>query len=56
MLFSAPQRQQPQIYRAIIDDVIANVSVDFEEYGMDDDLLPKLQSVSLCHPVTVKAS
>lgn len=36
---------QPQIYRAIIDDVIANVAVDFEEYGMDDDLLPMLQSV-----------
>lgn len=39
-------RAQPQVYRAIIDDVIANVSVDFEEYGMDDDLLPLLQSVS----------
>lgn len=36
---------QPQIYRAIIDDVIANVGVDFEEYGMDDDLLPMLQAV-----------
>lgn len=41
-----PTRAQPQVYRAIIDDVIANVSVDFEEYGMDDDLLPLLQSVS----------
>lgn len=37
---------QPQVYRAIIDDVIASVSVDFEEYGMDEDLLPLLQSVS----------
>lgn len=26
--------------------MIANVSVDFEEYGMDEDLLPLLQSVS----------
>ncbi|WOO76780.1 Transcription initiation factor IIA large subunit [Vanrija pseudolonga] len=31
------------IYRAIIDDVMANVAVDFEEYGMDEDLLPLLQ-------------
>lgn len=37
---------QPQIYRAIIDDVIANIAPDFEEYGMDDDLLGMLQAVS----------
>ncbi|KAL1413094.1 transcription factor IIA subunit alpha [Vanrija albida] len=36
---------RPQIYRAIIDDVMANVAVDFEEYGMDEDLLPLLQQV-----------
>ncbi|KAL7420495.1 transcription factor IIA subunit alpha [Cryptotrichosporon argae] len=34
----------PQIYRAIIDDVIGNVQPDFEEYGMDEDLLAILQS------------
>ncbi|KAK1925635.1 putative general RNA polymerase II transcription factor [Papiliotrema laurentii] len=34
----------PTVYRAIIDDVIANVAVDFEEYGMDDDVLQILQA------------
>lgn len=34
----------PTVYRAIIDDVIASVSVDFEEYGMDDDVLQILQA------------
>lgn len=29
----------------IIDDVIANVGVDFEEYGMDEDVLTSLQAV-----------
>ena len=40
-----PFHRQPQIYRSIIDDVIANVQVDFEEYGMEDDVLINLQAV-----------
>jgi hypothetical protein len=38
---------QPHVYRKIIDDVIANVGVDFEEYGMDEAVLIALQAV--CH-------
>jgi hypothetical protein len=36
---------QPHVYRKIIDDVIANVGVDFEEYGMDEAVLIALQAV-----------
>jgi hypothetical protein len=36
---------QPQIYRTIIDDVIASVQVDFEEYGMEEEVLNNLQAV-----------
>ena len=36
---------QPQIYRSIIDDVIANIQVDFEEYGMEEEILINLQGV-----------
>ena len=46
---------QPQVYRSIIDDVVANIQVDFEEYGMEDEVLINLQAVSdLCtffHPL-----
>ncbi|KAK6907777.1 transcription initiation factor TFIIA large subunit [Kwoniella mangroviensis CBS 8886] len=34
----------PQTYRSIIDDVIANVKVDFEEYGMEEEVLLNLQA------------
>jgi len=34
----------PHIYRTIIDDVIVNVRVDFEEYGMDEEVLTNLQA------------
>jgi len=40
---------QPQVYRTIIDDVIKNVQVDFEEYGMDEEILQNLQAVSRAH-------
>lgn len=34
------------MYRRIIDEVVANVGVDFEEYGMDEAVLTLLQAVS----------
>ncbi|OCF39329.1 transcription initiation factor TFIIA large subunit [Kwoniella heveanensis CBS 569] len=34
----------PQTYRSIIDDVIASVKVDFEEYGMEEEVLMNLQA------------
>lgn len=40
---------QPHVYRKIIDDVIANVGVDFEEYGMDEAVLIALQAVCNRH-------
>lgn len=33
----------PQIYKNIIQDVIGNVAVDFEEYGLDESVLSALQ-------------
>ncbi len=51
-----PRLAQPQIYRSIIDDVVANVQVDFEEYGMEEEVLLNLQAVgciiffSACSP------
>lgn len=40
-----PPRQSPT-YRAIIDDVIANVRQDFEEMGIEKEVLEELQRVS----------
>ncbi|KAG8719112.1 hypothetical protein FRC09_011603 [Ceratobasidium sp. 395] len=34
----------PQVYRAIIDEVIANIKGEFEEFGVDDDVLAQLQN------------
>lgn len=34
----------PQIYRSIIDDVVRSVRVDFEEYGMEEEVLTNLQA------------
>lgn len=34
------------IYRAIIDDVIANIRNDFDDYGVNEEVLSDLQSVS----------
>ena len=48
-LHSLPLRivmYQPQVYRSIIDDVVANIQVDFEEYGMEEEVLINLQAVS----------
>ncbi|KGB79240.2 transcription initiation factor TFIIA large subunit [Cryptococcus deuterogattii R265] len=33
----------PEIYRAVIDDVVSSVKVDFEEYGMEEEILMHLQ-------------
>ncbi|KAI0335085.1 transcription factor IIA, alpha/beta subunit [Cubamyces sp. BRFM 1775] len=34
----------PSIYRAVIDDVIANIKTEFDEYGVSEDVLAELQS------------
>ncbi|KAI9634774.1 transcription factor IIA, alpha/beta subunit-domain-containing protein [Dioszegia hungarica] len=34
----------PQIYRQIIDDVMASIEADFEEYGMEEEVLQTLQA------------
>jgi hypothetical protein len=38
---------EPAIYRAIIDDVITNIKNDFDDYGVGEDILSDLQSVSI---------
>lgn len=37
----------PQVYRAVIDDVIASVKAEFEEYGVSEDVLAELHNVSI---------
>lgn len=37
---------KPSIYRAVIDDVIANIKPEFDEYGVSEDVLAELQHVS----------
>ncbi|KAF8692093.1 Transcription factor IIA, alpha/beta subunit, partial [Rhizoctonia solani] len=34
----------PQVYRAIIDEVMANIKSEFEEFGVDDDVMAQLQN------------
>lgn len=36
---------QPNVYRTIIDDVVANVRADFDEFGIEENLLALLQQV-----------
>ena len=38
---------EPAIYRAVIDDVIANIKSEFDEYGVGEDVLAELQNVSM---------
>lgn len=48
-------RLQPAVYRVIIDDVISSVQQDFEEYGLEEELLRALQQVGIsvpCSPST----
>lgn len=44
------------IYRAIIDDVIANIKSEFDDYGVGEDVLGDLQSVSLLRMYFVGAT
>lgn len=37
---------EPTIYRAVIDDVIAAIKPEFDEYGVSEDVLADLQHVS----------
>lgn len=38
---------EPNIYRAVIDDVIANIKSEFDEYGVAEDVLAELQHVRI---------
>ena len=42
------------MYRQIIDDVIDSIKVDFDEYGMEEDVLINLQAVLLFASDSVK--
>ena len=37
---------EPNIYRAVIDEVIAAIKPEFDEYGVSEDVLADLQHVS----------
>jgi len=37
---------EPGIYRTVIDDVIANMKSEFDEYGVSEEVLADLQNVS----------
>ena len=39
--------REPNIYRAVIDDVIASIKPEFDEYGVSEDVLHDLQDVSV---------
>lgn len=41
---------EPGIYRTVIDDVIANMKSEFDEYGVSEEVLADLQNVSYCLP------
>jgi len=38
---------EPQIYRAVIDEVIAAIKPEFDEYGVSEEVLAELQHVSM---------
>lgn len=38
---------EPQIYRAVIDEVIAAIKPEFDEYGVGEEVLAELQHVSM---------
>lgn len=38
---------EPAIYRAVIDDVIASIKSEFDEYGVGEEVLAELQNVSI---------
>lgn len=41
--------RQPQTYRSVIDDVINSIRSEFDEYGVSEDVLGELQSVSITY-------
>jgi len=43
---------EPTIYRAIIDDVVAAMKPEFDEYGVSEDVLAALQHVSTALGIT----
>ena len=38
---------EPSIYRAVIDDVIGSIKPEFDDFGVSEDVLAELQSVSM---------
>lgn len=48
--------RQPTVYRTIIDDVIANVRADFDEFGVEEDILALLQQVRPSPPILSSSS
>ena len=38
---------EPTIYRAVIDDVVAAIKSEFDEYGVGEDVLADLQEVCM---------
>ena len=38
---------EPTIYRAVIDEVIQNIKSEFDDFGVSEDVLAELQSVSI---------
>ena len=45
---------KPSIYRAVIDDVIASIKGEFDEYGVSETVLAELQHVSPIRPSLVR--
>jgi hypothetical protein len=41
----------PTIYRSVIDEVISAIKPEFDEYGVDENVLADLQQVSLTLPL-----
>lgn len=49
------RRYEPNIYRAIIDDVITSMKPEFDEYGVSEDILAELQNVRRVVPYNLSA-
>ena len=48
-------RIEPTIYRTVIDDVIANIKPEFDEYGVTQEVLDQLQDVRAYFPPFIGA-
>ncbi|KAJ3525856.1 hypothetical protein NM688_g8340 [Phlebia brevispora] len=53
VVYNLSSQSKPSIYRAVIDDVIANIKSEFDEYGVSEDVLAELQHVSPVNSVTL---